>query len=82
MIEKLADLFENLVPIAAVISLLALLAGGFSFIATTAPYANGLAYMVYALLAAVLVISSYGLLAMIIMMRRHLKSIENKLDSK
>ena len=82
MIEKLADLFEKLIPAAAVISLVALLIGGFGFIAQTAPYANGLAYLVMALLMFVFWISSFGLLAMLVMMRRHLKSIESKLDLK
>ena len=82
MIKQLANLFERLVPIAAVISFLALLIGGINFIVTNAPSANALPYILMALLMAVITISIYGLLATIIMMHRRLKSIERKLDSK
>jgi len=82
MIEKLADLFEKLIPPAAVISLITLQIGGFGFIVETAPRANGLAFLVMALLMFVFWISSFGLLAMLVMMHRHLKSIESKLDLK
>ena len=83
MIEKLADLYEKLIPVVAVFSLLVIEFFFIDYYMTSNPYtASGTGTILVMLIAFVFWIFCFGLLALVVMMHRHLKSIESKLNSK
>ena len=84
MIEKIADLYEELIlPVVAVFSLLVIEFFFIDHYMTTNPYTASATGAIFVLLIAfVLWIFCFGLLASVVMMRRHLKGIESKLNSK
>ena len=83
MIEKLADLYEKLIPVVAVFSLLVIEFLSIDYYMTSNPYSADLKGTILVMLVAfVFWISCFGLLAIVVMMHRHHKSIESKLDSK
>ena len=83
MIEKLAALYEKLIPVVAVFSLLVIEFFFIDYYMTSNPYtANGIGTLLVMLMAFAFWIFCFGLLAIVVMMHRHLKSIESKLNSK
>jgi len=83
MIEKLADLYEKLIPVVAVFSLLVIEFLAIDYYMTSFySTANLTGTILVILVAFVFWLSCFGLLAIVVMMHRHLKSIESKLDSK